>query len=190
MAVVRTHFKQRGKVGNAWAKKNVRYIQHRPGKDKERVMRPLFTSDGPMTRLEAFQFIDEAPKGTKFRTVIINPDPVKENPNRDLDMRAIAQTTMQTIDAILRSQGITTPIMWVAAIHDDHTDKHHVHALVAHQGRLDKPDVERLIAATTEACLEQRRELDRTRERHMQTREREQEGFEPELEREEAAWDA
>jgi hypothetical protein len=66
MAVVKTHFKRRGKVGNAWAKDNVRYIQHRPGKDKEAVMRPMFTNDGPMTRLEAYQFIDEAPKGTKF----------------------------------------------------------------------------------------------------------------------------
>ena len=46
MAVVKTHFKQRGKVGNAWAKDNVRYIQHRTGRDKERVMRPMFTSDG------------------------------------------------------------------------------------------------------------------------------------------------
>ena len=75
MAVVKTHYERRGKKGIAWAKDNVRYIQHRPGKDKERVMRPLFTSDGPMTRLEAYQFIDEALKGTKFFTIIINPDP-------------------------------------------------------------------------------------------------------------------
>ena len=189
MAVVRTHFKPRGKVGNAWAIENVRYIQHRPGKDNERVMRPLFTSDGPMTRLEAFQFIDEAPKGTKFRTVIINPDPVHENPNQDLDMRAIAILTMQTIAEIMREQGITTPINWVAAIHDDHTDKHHVHALVAHQGRLDTPDVNRVRRITTEACLEQRRELDRTRERQMRTRDKEQEGWELEPTLEEERWD-
>src|SRR4030095_13876998 len=165
MAVVRTHFKPRGKVGNAWARENVRYIQHRPGKDNERVMRPLFTSDGPMTRLEAFQFISEAPKRTKFRTVIINPDPVNENPGQDLDMREIAKINMQTIAQIMREQGITTPISWAAAIHDDHTDKHHIHALVAHQGRLDTPDINRLRKVTTEACLEQRLELDRTRER-------------------------
>src|SRR5215217_4516697 len=118
MAVVKTHYERRGKVGNAKAKDIVRYIQHRTGKDHERVMRPLFTSDGPMTRLEAFEFIDEAPKGTKFFTVIINPDPVNENLGQDLDMRAIAITTMQTIAEIMRSQGITTPINWVAAVHD------------------------------------------------------------------------
>src|SRR5215217_4839425 len=161
MAVVKTHFKRRGKVGNAKAKDNVRYIQHRPDKDKEHVMRPLFTNDGPMTRLEAYQFIDEAPKGTKFFTVIINPDPKTEDTHKDLDMRAIAITTMRTIAQIIQKQGMTTPVIWVAALHDDHTDKNHVHALAALQGRLDKPDVQRLIAATTHACLEQRRELDR-----------------------------
>jgi hypothetical protein len=187
MAVVRTHFKPRGKVGNAWAKDNVRYIQHRPGKDNERVMRPLFTNDSPMTRLEAFQFIDEAPKGTKFRTVIINPDPVKENPGQDLDMREIARINMQTISQIMREQGITTPIMWVAAIHDDHTDKQHVHALVAHQGRLDTEDINRLRKVTTEACLEQRLELDRTRER--QERQPEQGEWELEPQLKEDVWD-
>jgi hypothetical protein len=73
MAVIKANYVRRGKVGNAKAKDNVRYIQHRAGKDKERVMRPLFTSDGPMTRLEAYEFIDEAPKGTHFYTVIRVP---------------------------------------------------------------------------------------------------------------------
>jgi len=85
MAVVKTHYERRGKKGNARAKDNVRYIQHRPGRDKVAVTRPLFTSDGPMTRQEAYQFIDEAPKGTKFFTIIINPDPEKEDTHKDLD---------------------------------------------------------------------------------------------------------
>jgi hypothetical protein len=187
MAVVKTHYERRGKVGNAWAKDNVRYIQHRPGRDNERVMRPLFTSDGPMTRLEAYQFIDEAPKGTKFFTVIINPDPVKENPGQDLDMRQIAITTMQTIAEIIHAQGITTPVIWVAAVHDDHTDKQHVHALAAIQGRLDTPDLVRIRSATTEVCLEQRRELDRSLSR--QARERERGEWEPEPTLQEDSWD-
>jgi hypothetical protein len=187
MVVVKTNYDRRGKVGNAKAKDNVRYIQHRPDKDKERVMRPLFTSDGPMTRLEAYQFIDEAPKGTKFFTIIISPDPEKEDTHKDLDMRALTITTMQTIEEIITSQGITTPVIWVAAVHDDHTDKNHVHALAAIQGRLDKPDLQRLIAATTHACLEQRRERDRALER--QARSREKGAWEPEPTLKEDAWD-
>jgi hypothetical protein len=169
-------------VGNAKAKENVRYIQHRPDKDNERVMRPLFTNDGPMTRLEAYQFIDEAPKGTHFYTIIINPDPEKEDTHKDLDMRQIAITTMQSIEEIVK-----TPLSWVAAIHDDHTDKNHVHALAAVNRRLDTPELNRIRDATTHACLEQRRELDRTLSR--QAREREGDGWEPEPTLEEDAWE-
>jgi hypothetical protein len=183
MAVVKTNYVRRGKVGNAKAKDNVRYIQHRAGKDKERVMRPLFTSDGPMTRLEAYQFIDAAPKGTHFYTVIINPDPEQEDTDKDLDMRTIARTTMQTIAAI-----VDTPVLWVAAVHDDHTDKNHVHALAALPRRLDTPELNRIREETTDACLEQRRELNRSREYHA--REQEQEAWEPEPTLEEDAWDA
>ena len=94
---------------------------------------------------------------------------------------------MQTIEEIMKEQGITTPVVWVAALHDDHTDKHHVHALAALTGRLDTPDVNRLRAATTQACLDQRRDLDRTRERHL--RERGRGEWEPEPQRREDAWD-
>src|SRR4030095_13728164 len=170
---VGTNYVRRGKVGNAKAKENVRYIQHRAGKDKEPVMRPLFTNDSPMTRLEAYQFIDEAPKGTHFYTIIINPDPEKEDTYKDLDMRQITITTMQIIEAIVQ-----TPVAWVAAIHDDHTDKNHVHALAAVNRRLDTPELNRIREATTTACLEQRRELDRSLSR--QAREREGEEWEPE----------
>jgi hypothetical protein len=186
MAFVGTSFVKRGKVGNAKAKDNVRYIQHRPDKDNERVMRPLFTSDGPMTRLEAYQFIDEAPKGTKFFTIIISPDPATEDTHKDVDMRQITITTMQTIAEIMHAQGIMTPVIWVAAVHDDHTDKNHVHALAAIQGRLDKPDVRRLIDVTTTACREQRRELDWTRERNARQRERGE--WEPEPQLQEDRW--
>ena len=67
-------------------------------------MRPLFTSDGPMTRLEAYQFIDEAPKGTHFYTIIINPDPKTEDTHKDLDMRQISITTMQTLKRSLANR--------------------------------------------------------------------------------------
>ena len=187
MAVVITSFERRGKVGNAKTKEAVRYIQHRAGKDGERVMRPLFTNDSPMTRLEAYQFIDEAPKGTKFFTIIISPDPTTEDTHHDLDMRQITMTTMQTVEEIMQGQGITTPVVWVAAVHDDHTDKNHVHCLASVQGRLEKPDVRRLIDVTTPACLEQRQELDQTRERNARQREKD-EAWELEPHLEEDSW--
>jgi hypothetical protein len=176
MAVVVASYVRRGKVGNAQAKDTIRYIQHRAGKDKERVMRPLYSSDGPMTRLEGYQFVDEAPKGTKFFTFIISPDPTTEDIYKDVDMRAITLTTMQTVEEI-----VGTPVIWVAAVHDDHTEKNHVHALAAIQGRLDKPDLRRLIEVTTTACLEQRQELDQARERNARQCEEGEWELEPQL---------
>jgi len=171
MAVVTANFVKRGKIGNEKVKATIRYIQHRPGKDHERVIRTLFNSDGPTQRPEAYQFIDEAPKGTLFFRFTINPDPVKEDRYRDLDLRAIAQATMLTIE-----QRVKTPVMWVAAVHDDHTDKRHIHALAAVQGRLERPDLACLIEETTQACLEQRRERDQDREK--QSREQAWEEYE------------
>jgi hypothetical protein len=186
MAVVTARFVKRGKVGNAKAKDTVRYIQHRRGRENERAWRPLFTSDGPMIRPEAYQFIDEAPKGTKFFTIIISPDPEREDTQKDLDMREITKSTMQTVEEIITAQGITTPVNWVAAVHDDHTDKNHVHVLASVQGRLEKPDLDRIREATTKVCREQRRELDRALSR--QAREREQEAWEPEPQPQEDLW--
>jgi hypothetical protein len=174
MAVVTANFVKRGKIGNEKVKATIRYIQHRPGKDHERAVRTLFNSDGPMQRLEAYQFIDEAPKGTVFFRIVINPDPEQEDRHRDLDMRVIAQATMLTIE-----QRVQTPVLWAAAVHDDHTDKRHIHALAAVQGRLDRPDLDCLIEETTQACLEQRRERDQYLER--QAREQEWEEYEWEL---------
>ena len=82
---------------------------------------------------------------------------------------------------------VGTPVIWVAAVHDDHTDKRHVHALAAVQGRLEKPDLRRLIEATTEACREQRLELDRALVREAREREQERD-VEPELEEDAWGW--
>jgi hypothetical protein len=181
MAFVGASYVRRGKVGNAKAKDTVRYIQHRKGKDNERVMRPLFTSDSPMTRADAYQFIDDAPKGTHFYTIILSPDPVEEDTHKDLDMRAITISTMQTLEEIVK-----TPVIWVAAVHDDHTDKNHVHALAALNRRLDEPELHHLIEATTQTCREHRRELDRVLSR--QVRQQERGGWEPEPQLREDAW--
>jgi hypothetical protein len=88
---------------------------------------------------------------------------------------------MQTIEERVR-----TPVIWVATVHDDHTDKRHIHALAAVQGRIDKPDLDQIREATTAACLEQRRERDRMLEQPK--RQQERGGWEPEPQLREDAW--
>src|SRR5437764_7427353 len=54
-------------------KASVRYIQHRPGRDGERLSRKLFGVDGGLTRDQAYDLIDQAEKGTIFFRLIISP---------------------------------------------------------------------------------------------------------------------
>ena len=51
-------------------------------------------------------------------------------------------------------------VLWTAAIHADHTDIRHVHALAVVPGRLYPAHFNTLIHEATKACREQRRELD------------------------------
>jgi hypothetical protein len=126
------------------------------GKDGARISRTLFGPGGQMERKDAYEMIDQAEAGSTFFRVKICPDPVKEDATKDLLLREI---TMQTM--ALEEQ-LGTPVMWVAAIHADHTDKRHVHVLAVAKARLLPAQV--MIHTATQACLEQRRELDLLRE--------------------------
>jgi hypothetical protein len=65
MAVVKANYVRKGRGERETAKANIRYIQERPGRDKEKFTRPLFNNAGIMGRHEAYQFIDEeGSKGT------------------------------------------------------------------------------------------------------------------------------
>ena len=182
MTVVIAQYFKLNQKPKAAAKENVKYIQFRKGKDREGITRTLFGSDGPMERLEAYQFIDDAPKGTKFYTIIISPDPQREDNERDLDMEQIAYTTMQTVE-----ERVKTAVQWVAAVHQEHSDVRHIHALAAVKGWLNKPALCALIASATKECREQRRERDLILEKHA--REKAREGWEREPQLQEDAWD-
>src|SRR5687768_7799182 len=150
MAVVKANYVKKGEGERGRAKATIKYIQHRPGKDKERTSRNLFGLDGSMGRWQAYRMIDDAPKGRYFYRFVLSPDPETEDKERDLPLREIIDSTMQTLE-----ERIQQHIQWVAAIHDDHTDKRHIHALAVVKGRLKREDLEELIkSATAEAQLQ------------------------------------
>ena len=150
MAVVKANYVKKGEGERARAKATIKYIQHRPGKDHEKKARNLFGIDGSMGRWQAYRMIDEAEKGRYFYRFIINPDPVNEDKEWDLPLREIIEHTMQTLEERTKK-----PVHWVAAVHDDHTDKRHIHALAIVKGRLKRDDLHALIdAATAEAKLQ------------------------------------
>ena len=169
MAVVKANYCKKGEGERERAKATIRYIQHRPGKDKERIYRNLFGIDGYMGRWQAYRMIDDAQKGRYFYRVIINPDPVNEDKERDLPLRGIVEYTMQILE-----ERTNTPVQWVAAVHDDHTDKRHIHALAVVKGRLNRNDLEALIKAATQEAQLQREARDLMREAEAYQREREE----------------
>jgi hypothetical protein len=76
---------------------------------------------------------------------------------------------MQTLEERLQQH-----IQWVAAIHDDHTDKRHIHALAIVKGRLKREDLDALREAATEEAKLQRHARDLMREVAELQREREE----------------
>jgi hypothetical protein len=155
MAIFKANYCKRGKTERSLAKASIRYIQHRRGKDGERISRTLFNQDGPMDRIDAYSIIDEAKKGSYFYRFILSPDPKKEDHNHDLDMREIAERTMLALE-----ERVGVPIQWLGAVHADHAPHLHAHLLAVVPKKLSVKDFMALRQHATEACLEQRELLD------------------------------
>ncbi len=162
MAIVKaTYTKSR-----AGAKAAIRYIEHRPGKDGEKMNRTLFGSDGAMGRWQAYRMIDAAEQGSYFFRFAISPDPNAEDREKDLHLREITEQTMQSLEERLQQQ-----IAWVAAVHDDHAPHRHVHVVAVVPGRLQVQDFQAMRQAATTVALAQRHERDLVREQQAQSRE-------------------
>jgi hypothetical protein len=155
MAVVASNYIRRGKAGNPRAKDAIRYMQHRPEHRGERVTRPLFGPDGRQGREDGYRMIDEAPPGTHFYRMSLNPDPHREDGKKDLDLRAITAHTIHTLEGIVKSS-----VYYVAAVHAEHADHRHVYLVASVPRRINPPELKRLTDTTTEVCREQRRERD------------------------------
>ena len=185
MAIMKTNYVFKDKDERKVAKDFIRYIEHRPGKDHEQMWRTLFGDEGrPLGRWQAFRFVDEAPKGRYFYRIVVSPDSEKEDTQRDLPLREIIKETMRTLQ-----ERRDTPVEWIAAIHDDHTDKRHIHALAVVKGRLKKEEIEALRdSATAEAQL-QREAHDLMRDVAQLQQYRQEQEWEPEPELGEDVWE-
>src|SRR5512133_350984 len=95
MAVGRTTSDTRNRGA---AKASVRYITHRPGKDGRVTTRSLYTTDGEVSKQDAYQMIDEAQKGSVFFRIVISPDGKQEDTRRDLYLWQITEQTMLTLE--------------------------------------------------------------------------------------------
>jgi hypothetical protein len=155
MTIVKANYTRNGRT----AKAAVRYIENRPGKGRARLVRTLFNADGKVERQDAYSMIDQAAQGSYFFRLVISPDPMSEDSDRDLALRELTEKAIQSLETRFQRS-----LPWVAAVHDDHAQHRHIHAIAIVPERLQKQDFQRMRSAATEAAVEQRRHLALRRE--------------------------
>jgi hypothetical protein len=144
-------------------KATIRYNQHRAGKDGERKSRELFGLDGSLGRIAAYEMIDTAEKGTVFFRFVISPDQEIEDTAKDLELRELTRQTMLALQ-----EHVEKRVPFAAAIHDDHTDKRHVHLVACLTSRLGPEHFQTMRERATEEALLQRQERDQGKQQQQQ----------------------
>src|ERR687894_2333955 len=138
MAVVKMKYTR----SRAAIKAHLRYIVHRPGKEWEKRTRDLFQHEYlSLTKQDAYDLINAAPRNTIFYKMMINFHPHKEDTYKDLDLHYIASLTVREMQ-----NRIGRDVPFVATIHNGHanTDLRHIHAICLVQGRLSKAQFAKL----------------------------------------------
>jgi hypothetical protein len=147
-------------------KAHLRYIVHRPGKEWEKRTRELFQHEYQrVTKQDAYDLINSAPRNTIFYKMMINFHPTREDTYKDLDLQYIASLTVREMQ-----YRIGRDVPFIATIHNGHakTDLRHIHAICLVQGRLSKAEyakLQTLWQTATAEVKEQRRSRDRIHER-------------------------
>jgi hypothetical protein len=161
MAIVKARYLQ----GKSRIKAHLRYITHRRGVEGERITRPLFGRDGPLSKQQIYDRIDKAPPGAVFHKFVINFHPVKEDTHKDLNLWEL---TTKTLEHIKTQFGDSVP--FVATIHDDHTALRHVHGFFIVEGRLSKEEFAKIKGLWKVASAEVRRQRKRLERMHKSLR--------------------
>src|SRR5918995_1039391 len=147
--------------GKARIKAHLRYITHRRGAEGERMSRPLFGRDGPLSKLQIYEMIDAVRRGAVFHKFVINFHPVKEDTRKDLNLWDL---TRKTLEQIKTKFGDSVP--FVATIHDDHTLLRHVHGFFIVEGRLSKEEFKKIKGLWKVASAEVRKQRKRLNRMH------------------------
>src|SRR5918992_5672603 len=93
MAIVKANYIR----GKSRIKAHLRYITPRRGMDGERITRPLFGRDGPLTKQQIYDMIDATGRGAVFQKFVINFHPLKEDTRKDLNLWEITRKTLEQI---------------------------------------------------------------------------------------------
>src|SRR5688572_20874141 len=147
--------------GKSRIKAHLRYITHRRGMEGERMTRPLFGRDGPLSKLQIYDMIDATKRGAVFHKFVFNFHPQREDTRKDLNLWEI---TRKTLAQIKTKFGDSVP--FVATIHDDHTALRHVHGFFIVDGRLSKEEFKKIKGLWKVASAETRKQRKRLNRMH------------------------
>jgi hypothetical protein len=140
MAIVKSKYIR----GKPRIKAHLRYITHRRGMEGERITRPLFGRDGPLSKQQIYDMIDNVGRGAVFHKFVINFHPLKEDTRKELNLWEV---TRNTIEKIKTQFGDNVP--FIATIHDDHTLLRHIHGFFIVEGRLPNEEFKKIRQCTT-----------------------------------------
>ena len=113
--------------------------------------------------MDAYEMLDNAEKGSVFFHFVISPNQVIEDSAKDLNLHELTEQTMLALQ-----QHIKTSVPYAAAIHDDHTDKRHVHLVACVTSRLGTEHFQTMRDAATDEATLQRQERDATRQQQQE----------------------
>ncbi len=142
-------------------KAHLRYITHRRGMEGERITRPLFGPEGPLTKQQIYDMIDNTGRGAVFHKFVFNFHPQREDTRKDLNLWEL---TRKTLEHIKSQVGDSVP--FVATIHDDHTALRHVHGFFIVEGRLNGEEFKKVKGLWKIATVEARRQRSRLDRMH------------------------
>jgi hypothetical protein len=142
-AVVKTSYTNKPNA----AKASVRYFAHRVDSEGNRITRQLFGNYGQLTKKEAYRLIDAARGRNYFYRIIISPE---NSTGATRDLAGITRQTMRDLQKILRTK---RPIPFVAAVHTEHSDTPHVHALAILKTYLNDKQLEKLRQSAEAAVI-------------------------------------
>jgi hypothetical protein len=160
MAVFVARYINRGARDRNVARAYVGYISHRAGRGGQPTHRQLWGEDGQVSHDQALSIVDNAKAGSWFYRLSIDPSPATEDVHRDLHLKTLTSKTLTQIQLQM-----ATDVPWLASIHDDHTDKRHVHVLAITPRRMNRADLDAIRQAATVECRGQRLQLDAYRAR-------------------------
>jgi hypothetical protein len=165
MAIDKFNYIKPGKFAKIIALKTLTYI----AKDKEETPRILFGHDGPLTREQAVEIINNAPKNTYYWRFMLSPDIKTENIGKNLDFWKLTKDVVEFLEVRLKRPNIP----FIAAEHNN-TKNPHTHAMLLMQRRgreliITREILEEVYQEATAAAHGQRKKLDRF-QKHLSKR--------------------